>query len=913
QGNIVVQLPKGKFKFSTWVGLDDEVDAPGEERGHMEFRICGDGKELWKSGYMTGNDPAIYCELELENVEYLVLYSDEGPEGYAFDHADWCDTKLETEDPALAAQVALVRPIIDNNGVVYKIEGETSRDYLAIEQEIQNQTRPNVAATAYNPEATIFTTDRDPLDVILRRTRALAENLEQSCDEGTLDEQIAQLNNLAEKAETVAPENVQERIELFNQVHKLRRTIAFKNPLLDSFSDILFIKRHMNPEPEREGNHMCDQFFGFHAQPGGGLFILKNAFADNSEDQRLVNVTENSPIENGRLRGRMLDSTWGFLSPNLTYDAGEIYFAAADTSTPRHTYIWNEDNCYHIFKIGLDGSHLQQLTDGAWNDFDPYYMPNGRLVFISERRGGYGRCHARPCPSYTLHSMNDDGSDIVALSVHETNEWAPSIDANGMIVYTRWDYVDRGFNQAHHPWITFPDGRDARAIQGNYSEIEGSRPHFETSLKQVPDSPKLVGIANNHHGQYFGSVILLDPTVEDDDTGDDPMKPIRRITPDQLFPESEIGVHGPPANYGQPYPLSEEYYLVVYDPFSGTAKGKNNSYGIYLLDVFGNKICIYRDSNISCQCPIPIMEREEPPVIPHKTLVGIPKDQQHGQQVDPEDLPKTGVVGVTNVYTSVRPFPEGSKAKELRIVQILPKTTTHANLPWIGYGAERSARRVLGTVPIEEDGSARFDMPVNVPVYFQVLDENGVAIQTMRSATYVHPGETLTCLGCHEGRHATAQNTESGNPIAFQRAPSQIKPDVPGSNPFNYPILVQNILDKHCVECHDAKAKEGKTFVLDRGAEDQHFFNSYINLRPYIFLHSTHKDPMAIPPITFMPLDGSAHEQFTPARTFPGQFGANASKLWKILNEGHYDVKLSPEEKRALALWMDNNADFYGA
>jgi hypothetical protein len=176
---------------------------------------------------------------------------------------------------------------------------------------------------------------------------------------------------------------------------------------------------------------MCDQFFGFHARPGGGLYVLKNAFSDKPE---VVNVLENAVVSNGRLKGRKLDSSWGFLSPHLTYDGKTIYFAAADTSPERHSYVWTEDNCYHIFRVNIDGTDLVQITDGPWNDFDPYLMPNGRIVFISERRGGYGRCHARPCPSYTLHSMNADGSDIVPLSVHETNEWAPTVDAAGMIV-----------------------------------------------------------------------------------------------------------------------------------------------------------------------------------------------------------------------------------------------------------------------------------------------------------------------------------------------------------------------------------------------------------------------------------------------------------------------------------------------
>ena len=922
-GLIAVRLPECPTRFISDFGLADEVN----ERGHMNFRVFADGELLWESGFMTGDSPVKFCDVDLSGKKTLAIFADEGPEGYAHDHAVLGDARIlvKSTDPQVIRSITTFLPLFStNDGVVYAPDDssdpdafETMKEYIALRQELAKGTPEKATRTAADAEAALSPDDRDPLDVVVRRVSRLLETLQEMRDDDALDAVAAKWDAFLARYDASCdalendgnvPEVVEKRFALFSEAYKLRREIAFKNPLLEDFQDVLFIKRHYNPEPEREGNHMVDQFFGFHARPGGGLFLLKNAFGDKPE---LVNVLENSVVENGRLKGRRLDSTWGFLAPRLDYDAKRIYFAAADTKNPRHVYEWTEDNSYHIFCVNVDGSGLTQLTDGPWDDIDPCPLPNGRVAFISERRGGYGRCHARPCPSYTLHSMNADGSDIVALSVHETNEWAPTVDHNGMIVYTRWDYVDRGFNQAHHPWITFPDGRDSRAIQGNYSENEGSRPHFETSLKPIPDSHKFVGIASGHHTQNFGSVILLDPMVEDDDVGTDPMAPIRRVTPDQLFPEAEIGTHGPPHNYGQPFPLSEEFFLVVYDAFSGSAKGERNDYGIYLLDVYGNKVLVYRDEKISCQHPIPLMATDVPPVIPDKTFVGL-TDEERATIAVPEELPKTATVGLVNVYRTTRPFPEGAKIKELRIVQILPKTTVNANAPWIGFGGENGARRVLGTVPVEEDGSARFEAPVNIPFYIQALDEEGVAVQTMRSATYVHPGETLTCLGCHEGRFNTSRNEDAVTPTAFTRAPSTIKPEMDGTNPFNYPRLVQTILDKHCVECHEQGAKEGKTFELGRGPENQYFLTSYINLRPYVYVNGNgNANPDA--PVKFQPHSGGAWNSFAPAKTWPGKFGANRSPLWKILREGHHDVELAPEELRALALWMDNNCDFFGA
>jgi len=789
-------------------------------------------------------------------------------------------------------------------------------EYAYTLQQLQDGIPERRANQALRSESTFFKTDNNPVDVVLRRTKALRTYLMSLPDAPDLETETAELVRL-EKDYTSGNSDEKKLREFFAAITAVRDRIALKNPLID-FTDILFIKRHYNPEPERQGNHMVDQFFGFHAAPGGGMFILQNAF--DPENRTIKNVLESSVIGNdSRLKGQILDSSWGYLAPELSFDGTKILFAAADTSERRHSYQWTEGNCYHLFEVGIDGSQLIQLTDGEWNDIDPCYLPNGRIVFISERRGGYGRCHSRPCPSYTLHSMLPDGSDIIVLSPHETNEWAPTVDHNGMIVYTRWDYVDRGFNQAHHPWITTPDGRDPRAIQGNYSEWEGGRPHFETTLRPIPDSHKFVGTAMGHHSQYFGSIFLLDPNIPDDEEGGDPMAPLRRITPEQPFIEVENRAHVDAQNYGQPFPISEDFYIVVYDPISGMGKGHENNYGIYLMDSFGNRTLLYRDPDISCQCPIAMKPRPTPPIIPHRTLVGLPPGEQTNPSVD--DLPMTGTVGVVNVNITNRPFPEGTKIKELRIVQVLPKSTWNCNDPWVGYAGDNSARKVLGTVPVHDDGSIRFELPVDVPVYFQALDEDGLAMQTMRSATYVKPGETLTCLGCHEGRNYSSSRP-AAYPAAFRYPPATIKPEVEGSNPFSFPRLVQPILDKHCVECHVQAKAEGTSFGLGRtvpaaqigpNVSDKlakHFFESYINLNPYVYIFAR---KWSLDWEDQLPSHGGAHTSFVIARTFPGQFGANKSPLWHLLQNGHYDVSLSPLELRALALWMDNNADFYGA
>lgn len=755
--------------------------------------------------------------------------------------------------------------------------------------------RKRIGDQAFEKASLFFDTDRDPLDVVVRRSAALLAHIQRTLGAKGLTGEARQLAALKAQARTIDVADIVARKAAFDRAVKLRRRIALSNPLLN-FDKILFLKRHFMPNAEKTGNHMCDQYFGFHAIAGGGLFVLENPFSGNPT---VRNVLAGAVCENGRFKGRSLDASGGYLSPELSFDGKQILFSYTDIPEPRKRYTWTAENCYHIFKVNVDGSHLRQLTDGPWNDFDPAWLPNGDIVFISERRGGYGRCHGRPVPSFTLHRMPADGGGIggkkiACLSPHETNEWQPSIANDGKVLYTRWDYVDRGFNQAHHPWLTMPDGRDSRGLQGNFAANQGVRPHMEISCRAIPGSRKLVATAACHHGQAYGSLVLIDPDAEDDDA----MGAVRRLTPEQRFPESENRTHRDPANYAGPWPLSEHFFLVVYDPDSHSNAGTENNYGIYLVDAFGNKELLYRDETISCLDPIPLRPRPMPPVIPDEAGASRPTGQVCKETGGLPPKPPLAEVAVMDVYNARLPWPAGTRITALRIIQLLPKTTPYANNPRIGYGNQKSARAVLGTVPVEADGSAYFRMPVNRPVYFQALDANGLAVQSMRSATYVHPNEKLTCKGCHD--RPTKSPPIAGNVLAMRRKPSKIVPEADGTNPFSFPRLVQPILDKHCIGCHDGKKTDsaGRPKGPDLRAGDPtktpgHFYTSYINLRKHAFYFD--------------------NAVYTTPRTIPGQFGAMASKLHQMLVKGHNKVQLSPGEMRSITLWLDCNSDFFGA
>lgn len=708
---------------------------------------------------------------------------------------------------------------------------------------------------------------------VIRRGRQLAERLQSRAEIkqlqsltvklGQLDARLARLDESANAGEAAQQ-------ELWLEAHRLVREIAFCNPLLREVDKLLFITRH-----DAGGvYHMVDQFYGFNARPGGRLLMLVDPLGEKPE---LVDLLANSTVEQGRLKGRKLEGG-AFLSPEVSFDGKTVLFAW--TEAKGKDLEWSPTGSYHLFRCDADGRELTQLTDGPWNDFDPCFLPNGRVAFISERRGGFLRC-GRHCPTYTMYGMAADGSDVICLSFHETHEWHPSITNDGLIIYTRWDYVDRDTNMAHHPWTCRPDGGNPRAIHGNYPTRREQRPWMEMDLRAIPGSRKFVGTAAAHHGHAFGSLVLIDPQAEDDGAESQLM----RLTPEVPFPEAEK--QRPIEKcmvYGTPWPLSEEDYLCVYG-----ADAKNR--GLYWIDRFGNKELLYRDPAISCVSPMPLKLRPTPPVIPDVTLATAAARHNTGSSNAPATLT------VMNVYDSDFAWPAATGIKALRVIQVLPKTTPAPNDPRIGAAEQSNARAVLGTVPVEADGSAYFEAPAGIPLYFQALDDRGMAVQSMRSVTYLHPGEQLSCQGCHEPRNRAPVRSEQ-TALALRRAPSKVQPDLDGSNPFNYVRLVQPALDRNCVSCH----REKKALDLNGVIEGKHgWTRSYQNLAGKFGFY-------------FHVFNGSINSGVHGgSRTVPGKFGAQASPLLAFLDERHYGLKLSQEDRYRLTLWLDCNSEFYGS
>ncbi len=577
------------------------------------------------------------------------------------------------------------------------------------------------------------------------------------------------------------------------------------------------------------------------------------------------------------VQGRLPKGNYTTLA--LSYDAKTIYFGFADRAEKKTDFYSPERRCFHLFAVNSDGSNLRQLTHGPSDDFDPCPLPDGGLAFMSSRRGGFARCNNgwEPTASYTLHRLEPDGA-VRRLSVHETAEWHPSVLNDGRVVYIRWDYVDRSAANFHGLWTSNPDGTGLASVFGNYT----MKINACYQPKAIPGSDKILFVAGAHHADVGGSLVMLDPKRAqfDPKEGEDRLDAVERLTPEICFPEA---AGWPKSYYHSPYPMSEDCMLVSFsfDPLPGmsSGEGKDTRTGLYYKDRFGNLELLYRDPNISTMYPIMLTPRRQPPTI---------------AQTPEPSLGDEGEYLLADVRRSFFPMPADREIRELRVFQLLPKDKTHiANDPRIGHANAENARMLLGTVPVETDGSAYFRVPAGKPVYFQAVDKDGRAVQSMRSVTYVQPGERRGCIGCHEapGSAPVARTT-----LAMMRPPSALQAGPEGSRPLSFPLLVQPVLDQHCVRCHDGTEGQGKSKLALTGEPAKPFSRSYNKLKPYLRWYEW------------------GGESITQIATIPGRIGADESRLTKILEDATHrpELKMSDADRRRIYLWLDANVPFYG-
>lgn len=698
-----------------------------------------------------------------------------------------------------------------------------------------------------------------------QRSERLRADLARALPQKALEPEAVVLCDVADDVARVEDLTPEHQRRLYIQVRWATRNLALKNPLLAG-KPLVFMKR------QRFISQMLHEYLGYFYDygdvAGGGVFVL-------DEPGR-------SPQVRDLIDGRLPRGNYTTLA--LDDDARTIYFAFAARAGEKPGFYSPQRRCFQIYAMQADGSQLRALTDGAEDDFDPCPLPDGGLAFMSTRRGGFGRCHNpwEPLPAYTLHRMNADGRGLRTLSWHETNEWHPAVLNDGRIIYSRWDYVDRSAANFHGLWTTHADGSNPAVLFGNYT----LRINACFQPRAIPGSDKILFVAGAHHADVGGSLVMLDPRRIglEPGSGEDSFAAIEALTPEVTYPEA----NGWPASYfHSPWPLAENYLLVAFsfDPLPGMSSGelRDTRTGLYYFDRFGNLELLYRDAEASCMYPVPLAPRPSPPRRAEATPMAAA-----------DEAGDEGEFLLTDVRQSFLPLPAERAVTELRIFQVLPKTHSHvANQPRVGYANAESARMLLGTVPVEEDGSAYFRVPARRPLYFQAVDARGRAVQTMRSVTYLQPGERRGCVGCHE-RPGTAAANRSLR--AAGRPPAAITPGPAGTQPLSFPLLVQPVLDRHCVRCHDGQVGPGKSPLVLTGQVQGEFTHSYENLKPFVRWNEW----------------GGASLNDTVTR--PGRSGADQSPLTHVLDDANHGpaIGLDKEDRRRLYLWLDANAPFYG-
>lgn len=630
---------------------------------------------------------------------------------------------------------------------------------------------------------------------------------------------------------------------LLLDTHLAKRALFLRDPDLATVNEVLFEKR----QPFRPSHNYSD-YFDAPFRPGGGVFVLR------------------TPFESGRLMPeeavpkRLFDAQTGIArNPAADFELKRVYFG----------YRPSEPGYYHLMAVNTDGSGLQQISDGPFHDFWPCPLPDGGLAFISTRCTSRVFCW-RP-QSSTLFRMTPDGGDIRPVSLANLTEWAPSMMNDGRLLWTRWEYVDKGADFGHTLWSIRPDGTFPELVFGNTI----IQPNGYVNGTEVPGTREICCTLISHFGDLNGPLALIDTSMGPFDP-----KAIKSITPEVPWPGA------PPAEecFREAVPVSRDLFLCSHAP--------GGRFDLYLLDRYGNRELLYSDPEISSMCPTLFRARQRPPVVA-------------GAMADEAPM---GELVLSDVYQGLGSgVPRGS-IKYLRVVEEVrhgldrqangeypkdheafmqwyasPDDLVTGPYGWPTYVAKAS----LGLVPVEPDGSAHFRVPAGKVLYFQALDSAYNEIQRMRSVVQLQPGERRGCIGCHESRQMAPPST--GRPITF--AARAIEAPSWGARPFSYEREVQPVLDAHCVSCHDRGAKLDLSGVLDKDRIPA----SYRTLISQGWVHYADCG-----------WNSGGCEKLAPMT-----FGTLKSKLWELLNAGHHEVQLTDDETLRLKTWIDLNCPLW--
>ncbi|MCU0870987.1 MAG: hypothetical protein MUE50_01450 [Pirellulaceae bacterium] len=592
--------------------------------------------------------------------------------------------------------------------------------------------------------------------------------------------------------------------------------------------EIVFAQR-VSGQDHWYGNfgHYSDGHAGHYAPAStpSSVDYFKYAFGEGGRLCRLH-------LQTGKLTVLLDDPAGGVRDPDVHYDGQKILFSYRQGGT----------TAYHLYEINVDGTNLRQLTDGPDNDIEPIYAPDGSIIFCSSRCRRFVPCWKTQVA--TLYRCNADGTDIRMLSNNAEQENTPWMLPDGRVLYMRWEYVDRNQLLYHHLWSINPDGTGVMVYFGN--QYPG---YVMIDAKPIPNSNKSVASFSPGHGlaEHMGYVTIVDP----------------RRGPDDMDMARRVGA----GSYRDPYPLAEDLFLVA------------DAKGIHFLTGEGRTELIYapEETGARWQChePRPLRARPRERIIPSRFAPAHP----------------TGRLVLSDIYEGRNM--EGVAAGEIKKLLVLEQLPKPANFSGgsepLTVGGTFTLQRVLGTVPVEADGSAYFEAPALRSLFFVALDKDEMSVKRMQSFVTVQPGETTSCVGCHEPRTQAPPLRDIRLLAAMKRPPSRIEPYEDLPDVLDFPRDVQPILDRHCIKCHTHDRHDGEINLS--GDRTPYYSTAYWTM----FSKS-------------LVVDGRNKHGNRPPRTI----GSSASRLMTCLDRSHYDVSVSDRERATIRTWIDSGATYSG-
>jgi len=658
------------------------------------------------------------------------------------------------------------------------------------------------------------------------------------------DALLARLAEVAPVAEAARQEGSDPaaKLEAAQQVEALMDAVYLRHPGVD-FKEMLFVRRSKLSHSGLPANWQGNSSVPLHGY---------------------VNDVVRAPIKQADgVMPQVVYASGSFIGDvDLHFDADRIVYSSG----------LKDQKGWRILETRLDKPGVvTEITPPDMTDidfYDPCYLPDGRLLFVAT--SGF---HGVPCVTGkdyvgNTHLMEKDGS-IRRLVFDQDNSWCPVVMNNGRVLYLRWEYTDSAHYFSRVLMTMNPDGSDQQ-------EFYGSNSYWPNSLffaRPLPGSvTKFAGIVSGHHGfGRKGELVLFDAAKGRHETDGVIQripgygKIVENITKDGLINLSTpLFLH--------PFPLTDELFLV------SMQQNKDGPFFIALADIYDNFMPLWQSVSDHLLEPLPLKKQPKPV---------LPIDRYR-----PGEKECTVYLVGADVGTGLRGIPKG-KVKKLRVFQYSYSPRNAGGHYNIGFEGPWDARVMLGTVDVESDGSCMFKAPANTPIAVQPLDENGNALQQMRSWLVGVPGETISCMGCHERQNAAPPTSAS---VASRKAAQAIQPWYGPRRNYAFEREVQSVLDQTCIGCHNnkttAKNKLGQpvpNFELAKNPD--RYSSAYLNLHPYVRRNGPEGDYHLLTPL---------------------EFHVDTSELIQMLKKGHHNVTLTAEQWDRLTTWIDLNVPFWG-